>query len=550
MKYPIRLALVLALVFSIPPLEARELPEYPSHRTVPYKTIKIKPGDTPKKLFGAHWEAVARFNRMDPERFRAGLIVKIPLDLEAAESYSPLPQSYKKAFPYKKYVVVDIGEQFLGAYENGKLAMSMPVSSADPECLDEKKRKEGCWTPVGEFEVLAFERDHVSNIYTDAVTGNNARMPYAVLFFLRKTERGGSMGYWIHGGDLPGHPDSHGCIRVAHKNAKGLFVWLGGDPERSEALWRKPGIPVEVRNNPLKPVEQGDVLLEEVASGQSQKLNVYLERKGKKIREGTYFWTAPGISKVIMPIGMTDKLGRYALVVRDAENGELLYEQELVIRKGRFPKDISTGWRIGGVLTGKAKERRDKEIAEMASVYGNPLEDPLWPRSLGFEFPVEKGLPIFDKKGKPAIDSRTRRQKMTGEVTHEFGEIRFNPKVKKSRRHFGTDIRAPEGFPVKAIADGRVALAAYNPKTRRGYFSLEGNLTIIDHGGGLFSLYLHQKEIFVKTGDVVQKGQIIGAVGDTGNSIGSPHLHLAIKIKGERADAIKFLKLFGLNPQE
>jgi murein DD-endopeptidase MepM/ murein hydrolase activator NlpD len=57
----------------------------------------------------------------------------------------------------------------------------------------------------------------------------------------------------------------------------------------------------------------------------------------------------------------------------------------------------------------------------------------------------------------------------------------------------------------------------------------EGNFTIIDHGNKIFSYYMHQSKLLVKSGDKISKGQIIGHIGSTGMSTG-PHLHLGFKI--------------------
>jgi murein DD-endopeptidase MepM/ murein hydrolase activator NlpD len=82
--------------------------------------------------------------------------------------------------------------------------------------------------------------------------------------------------------------------------------------------------------------------------------------------------------------------------------------------------------------------------------------------------------------------------------------------------HLGVDIAAPSGTPIHAPAGARVAIA-------EPYF-LEGNFTMLDHGHGVFTEYLHQSEFKVKVGDVVERGQVIGLVGATGRATG-PHSH-------------------------
>jgi murein DD-endopeptidase MepM/ murein hydrolase activator NlpD len=82
--------------------------------------------------------------------------------------------------------------------------------------------------------------------------------------------------------------------------------------------------------------------------------------------------------------------------------------------------------------------------------------------------------------------------------------------------HLGVDVAAPEGTPIHAPAGARIAIA-------QPWF-LEGNFTMLDHGHGVFTEYLHQSEFRVKEGDVVSRGQMIGLVGQTGRATG-PHTH-------------------------
>ena len=82
--------------------------------------------------------------------------------------------------------------------------------------------------------------------------------------------------------------------------------------------------------------------------------------------------------------------------------------------------------------------------------------------------------------------------------------------------HLGVDIAAPAGTPIHAPAGARVVISAP--------WFLEGNFTMLDHGHGVFTEYLHQSEFRVKEGDIVARGQVIGLVGQTGRATG-PHSH-------------------------
>ncbi|MDO8378240.1 MAG: M23 family metallopeptidase [Phenylobacterium sp.] len=94
--------------------------------------------------------------------------------------------------------------------------------------------------------------------------------------------------------------------------------------------------------------------------------------------------------------------------------------------------------------------------------------------------------------------------------------------------HYGADLAAPTGTPIRAPADGIVALA--DPDMH-----FEGGLTMIDHGQGLISLYLHQSRIDVRRGQTVSQGQVIGAVGMKGRATG-PHLCWRMKWHGRNLD--------------
>jgi murein DD-endopeptidase MepM/ murein hydrolase activator NlpD len=103
-----------------------------------------------------------------------------------------------------------------------------------------------------------------------------------------------------------------------------------------------------------------------------------------------------------------------------------------------------------------------------------------------------------------------------GIVSSPFGSQRIL-NGKPMEPHFGVDIAAPAGTPIAAPASARVALAEPD-------FYLEGGLTILDHGHGVTTAYLHQSKQMVKMGDSVMRGQVIGQVGMTGRATG-PHLH-------------------------
>jgi len=98
--------------------------------------------------------------------------------------------------------------------------------------------------------------------------------------------------------------------------------------------------------------------------------------------------------------------------------------------------------------------------------------------------------------------------------------------------HYGLDIAAGPGTPIRAAAAGTVIYA--------GWFDGFGNFVIIDHGGGISTTYGHQSSIAVSTGEHVDQGQVIGYVGSTGFSTG-PHLDFEVRVNGSPVDPLGYL---------
>jgi murein DD-endopeptidase MepM/ murein hydrolase activator NlpD len=99
--------------------------------------------------------------------------------------------------------------------------------------------------------------------------------------------------------------------------------------------------------------------------------------------------------------------------------------------------------------------------------------------------------------------------------------------------HEGIDIAAPRGTPVRAAAPGRVVHSDWSIS---GY----GNLVIIEHRGGLVTLYAHNRVNRVRVGQYVEAGQVVSEVGRTGHATG-PHLHFEVRRDGKPRDPLDFL---------
>lgn len=117
---------------------------------------------------------------------------------------------------------------------------------------------------------------------------------------------------------------------------------------------------------------------------------------------------------------------------------------------------------------------------------------------------------------------------VSGTISSRYG---VSSRIRKSN-HTGLDIATPTGTPIKVVASGTVTAASYS--------GAYGNLVKVEHGNGLETWYAHTSKMYVKVGQKVEAGEVIAAVGSTGNSTGS-HLHLEIRIDGEHVNPQDYL---------
>lgn len=119
---------------------------------------------------------------------------------------------------------------------------------------------------------------------------------------------------------------------------------------------------------------------------------------------------------------------------------------------------------------------------------------------------------------KPALNLNLIRP-VSGTITSRFGAV----SSRRVSKHTGLDIAASTGTKIKAAAGGTVTFSGY-----KGSF---GYMVVINHGNGVETYYAHCSKLYVKVGQQVNQGDVIAAVGNTGNSTG-PHLHLEIRVNG------------------
>ncbi|OWZ83485.1 M23 family metallopeptidase [Natranaerobius trueperi] len=192
------------------------------------------------------------------------------------------------------------------------------------------------------------------------------------------------------------------------------------------------------------------------------------------------------------------------------ENGES-EEGELLVEKGdEALKQLTTNGRGDMSFTASnTAERTEFSIRRLASE--------LPEKEMGLEDLKEAAIKEEEeRKHTPSIIP------VHGSITSSYGR-RNNPITGRREFHDGIDIAAGQGTPIRAGANGQVVYKGY----RGGY----GNLLIIDHGYGYQTYYAHLSSFNVDNGEYVEKEDVIGYVGRTGNSTG-PHLHYEVHVNG------------------
>lgn len=206
--------------------------DYPSQRGIPWRSHFVMPHESLERLFGADWVSVARFNRIDRRHVYPAMTIKVPVRIADVRDYTPMPARYEPARKHGKYILLDVTEQWIGAYEEGRLVFSMPAATGI----------EGHLTPLGLFRIGAYHRRHTSSLYKTAKGNAQYPMDYALRFHIDKEQ----VSYWIHARDLPGRPASHGCVGLfdegmQHRvygvpdkplldDARKLYAWtIGGE---------------------------------------------------------------------------------------------------------------------------------------------------------------------------------------------------------------------------------------------------------------------------------------------------------------------------------
>lgn len=209
---------------------------------------------------------------------------------------------------------------------------------------------------------------------------------------------------------------------------------------------------------------------------------------------------------VIVGVGLDAAPGRHHVVVRTAD-GDTTIDFDVAAKQ--YPEQrltIANKRKVNPLPEDMERIERESKLQRAAYDRRTPLRHDLLP----FKQPVQ------------------------GIYSSPFGLRRFLNDQPRSP-HSGLDIAADTGTPIAAPAPATVALT--------GDFFFSGNIVLLDHGGGLVTMYGHLDRIDVEDGEDVDRGDIIGTVGATGRVTG-PHLHWTVSIQGDRVDPVILMQEF------
>jgi murein DD-endopeptidase MepM/ murein hydrolase activator NlpD len=142
-----------------------------------------------------------------------------------------------------------------------------------------------------------------------------------------------------------------------------------------------------------------------------------------------------------------------------------------------------------------------------------------------------RGVGAYLGNGAEVIKSRNLLWPVDGMIYSAFNATRG-----RGRMHGAIDIVTKKGTPIAAAADGIVSVVADGGKHFKGY----GKTVIIDHGGGVHTLYSHCNSIGVKMGQKVKRGEFIATVGRTGRAT-TDHVHFEVRVAGKKLDPLNYL---------
>ena len=314
--------------------------------------------------------------------------------------------------------------------------------------------------------------------------------------------------------------------------------------------------------------EQKRLLDEEAAAAVAEhkarraELNATLERLEENeeklvVAERVYARKSEALGKRVRDIYINGQISYVDVLFGAKDFSDFLTRMDLLKRVIKQDYDL-----VHEVLTQRSALRALKEELEQDKAAQEPLEKKAREARLAMEDKVEAQQALIEqmKYDKATIDrkqdeSRAASERITrmlqrsglrnlpvqgtgamiwplaGPITSDFG-WRTHPITGSQRFHSGIDIGGDYGDPIYAAQAGTVEYA--------GWISGYGNAVIINHGGGISTLYGHCQSLDVSTGQSVAQGELIAECGSTGNSTG-PHCHFEVRVSGEPVNPLEYL---------
>ena len=287
-------------------------------------------------------------------------------------------------------------------------------------------------------------------------------------------------------------------------------------------------------SNALDRTENKIVANQELLEETEQKLAVKQKILGRRVRDIYVHGKLSYIDVLFGAKNLTDLFTRMDLLTRvikhDYSLVQLVLDDKRVVERARAELEEEYAERKELVRDAAAKETRLRSAKAEKDEMLDRLEqdmalsqqayEELLAASEEVERLIQQSRYVYSG---PVTGSGEMIWPIVGEITSEFG-WRTHPIYGDSRYHSGLDIAGDYGDPIHAAAAGQVIYS--------GWISGYGYAVVIDHGGGISTLYGHNESLVVSEGQIVAQGQVIAYCGSTGNSTG-PHCHFEVREGGE-----------------
>ncbi|MEO1207944.1 MAG: peptidoglycan DD-metalloendopeptidase family protein [Cyanobacteria bacterium J06638_20] len=243
---------------------------------------------------------------------------------------------------------------------------------------------------------------------------------------------------------------------------------------------------------------------------QSENFNEFLERRYQLKR--VY---ASDRNVLVDLKGKADELKMQREIVEEQKNRVALLRQELLAKKQQYEAEAEQQTQLISRLN---EDRAALTAAQAQLQRDSDAIAALIREKVAASTGIVRGTGVFIYP-------------VNGRLTSGFGQRR-HPILGTSRFHAGVDFGASQGTTIRAADSGKVIFS--------GWYGGYGRAVVIDHGGGITTLYAHASRLYVNVGQVVSQGQAIAAVGSTGLSTG-PHLHFEVRQNGNPVNPMPYL---------